>query len=114
MSTYPHPLIAREGWPYTAAALVVAALVHWFAGFWWALPFWLVALFVGGTWMHATFATFGWGNRYEAYLIVLGLCALGAVALRLPRLLDARRRSHQAAIASRKAGMPRVVGYTAI
>jgi len=46
MSTYPHPLIAREGWPYTAAALVVAALVHWFAGFWWALPFWLVALFV--------------------------------------------------------------------
>ncbi|MGQ0522778.1 MAG: phosphatidylserine decarboxylase [Betaproteobacteria bacterium] len=46
MSNYPHPLIAKEGWPYTAAAVAVAALVHWFAGFWWALPFWLVALFV--------------------------------------------------------------------
>jgi phosphatidylserine decarboxylase len=46
MSNYPHPLIAKEGWPYTAASVAVAVLVHWFAGFWWALPFWLVVLFV--------------------------------------------------------------------
>ena len=46
MSNYPHPFIAREGWPYTAAALAVAGLVHWLGGFWWALPFWVVALFV--------------------------------------------------------------------
>ncbi|MGQ0752233.1 MAG: phosphatidylserine decarboxylase [Betaproteobacteria bacterium] len=46
MSNYPHPFIAREGWPYAAAAIAVAALVNWLAGFWWALPFWLVTLFV--------------------------------------------------------------------
>lgn len=45
MSSYPHPVIAREGWLYlglaTAAALVVTAF-----GGWWSLPFWLVAVFV--------------------------------------------------------------------
>jgi hypothetical protein len=71
-------------WRLRLAALQQAAIV-------------LVALFVAGTWLHATFATFGWGSRYEAYLIVLGLCALGAIALRLPRLLDAKRGLHQAA-----------------
>ena len=37
----------------------------------------LLVLFVIGAWSHATFATFGWGLRYEAYLIALGLVALG-------------------------------------
>ena len=46
VSRYPHPLIAREGWFYVGLSLAVAAVVHAFAGFWWALPFWLVALFV--------------------------------------------------------------------
>jgi phosphatidylserine decarboxylase len=46
MSSYPHPVIAREGWPFIAAALAAAALVQWLAGFWWALPFWLAVLFV--------------------------------------------------------------------
>ncbi|MBS0321540.1 MAG: phosphatidylserine decarboxylase [Proteobacteria bacterium] len=42
---YPHPLIAREGWPYLALA-VAAALFLSFA--WWPLGVlgWLVALFV--------------------------------------------------------------------
>jgi hypothetical protein len=62
-----------------------------------AVPIVLVALFVGGTWLHATFATFGWGNRYEAYLIVLGLTALGAIALQFPRTLNPSKRSHQLA-----------------
>jgi phosphatidylserine decarboxylase len=43
---YPHPLIAREGWPFLAAALAAALLVAWAAGFWWSLPLWLAALFV--------------------------------------------------------------------
>lgn len=57
----------------------------------------MVALFVAGTWMHATFATFGWGARYEAYLIVLGLAALGAVAIDLAGRLQPERRSHRIA-----------------
>ncbi len=36
----------------------------------------LLGLFADGTWIHATFATFGWGGRYEAYLIVLGIVGM--------------------------------------
>lgn len=43
---YPHPIIAREGWPFLAAALAAAVGVAWAAGFWWSLPFWIGALFV--------------------------------------------------------------------
>lgn len=45
-SSYPHPLIAREGWPFLAAAIVAALLVTGLAGWGWSLPVWLVALFV--------------------------------------------------------------------
>lgn len=45
MSSYPHPIIAREGWPFLAAAIAVAAVVTVIGG-WWSAPFWLVALFV--------------------------------------------------------------------
>lgn len=43
---YPHPIIAREGWPFVAIAVVVALLVHVAAGALWAAPLWLIALFV--------------------------------------------------------------------
>jgi phosphatidylserine decarboxylase len=42
---YPHPLIAREGWPFLAASLAVSALVTWWAGCW-SIPFWLLSLFI--------------------------------------------------------------------
>ncbi|MCO5106626.1 MAG: phosphatidylserine decarboxylase [Burkholderiaceae bacterium] len=45
MSPYPHPLIAREGWPHLALATVLALVVTALAG-WWSLPFWLLAVFV--------------------------------------------------------------------
>ncbi len=44
----------------------------------------LLGLFAVGTWVHATVATFGWGARYEAYLIVLGIAAVGGWLLRWP------------------------------
>jgi phosphatidylserine decarboxylase len=45
-SPYPHPVIAREGWPFLGAAAVVSLLVAFFAGVWWSLPFWGATLFV--------------------------------------------------------------------
>jgi phosphatidylserine decarboxylase len=42
---YPHPFIAREGWPFLGIAVAVCLLVTWFAG-WWSLPFWLLAVFI--------------------------------------------------------------------
>ena len=46
MSHYPHPLIAREGWPFLGGSVAAAVLVHALAGFAWALPLWIIALFV--------------------------------------------------------------------
>ena len=43
---YPHPIIAREGWPFIALALVVAIAVHAYAGWTWALLFWILLVFM--------------------------------------------------------------------
>jgi phosphatidylserine decarboxylase len=40
---YPHPILAKEGWPFIAAAFLVALLVS-NAGAW-SLPFWLIFIF---------------------------------------------------------------------
>jgi phosphatidylserine decarboxylase len=45
VTSYPHPLIAREGWPFVAGTLVVALLATRMGG-WWSAPFWLAAIFV--------------------------------------------------------------------
>ena len=45
MNPYPHPIIAREGWPFLGLALVAALLASQFLG-WWSIPFWIIALFV--------------------------------------------------------------------
>jgi phosphatidylserine decarboxylase len=45
MKNYPHPIIAREGWPYLTASLVAAILVTWFFG-WWSIPLWIVYFFI--------------------------------------------------------------------
>ena len=47
MSTpYPHPLIAREGWPYLGLSAVAAIVATVLLGFAWAWPLWILALFV--------------------------------------------------------------------
>jgi phosphatidylserine decarboxylase len=43
---YPHPIIAKEGWPFIALAFAAAAATQWFAGGWWAAPLWVVAVFI--------------------------------------------------------------------
>lgn len=45
MNFYPHPIIAREGWPFLAIAVALAAAASvWCAA--WSLPLWIIALFV--------------------------------------------------------------------
>lgn len=46
MNNYPHPLIAREGWPFLAISGVVALAVSFLAGGLWSLPFWIIFVFV--------------------------------------------------------------------
>ncbi|MBA3254618.1 MAG: phosphatidylserine decarboxylase, partial [Burkholderiaceae bacterium] len=43
---YPHPILAREGWPYIGASVVAAILVAVLIGFAWSLPLWLIAIFI--------------------------------------------------------------------
>ena len=45
MNPYPHPIIAREGWPFLAVSLALAvAGTVWCAV--WSIPLWIIALFV--------------------------------------------------------------------
>jgi phosphatidylserine decarboxylase len=45
MTNYPHPIIAREGWPFLAIAVAVAGLATYFCAAW-SVPLWAIALFV--------------------------------------------------------------------
>ena len=42
---YPHPPIAREGWPFIGISLGFALMVTGAAGWLWGLPLWLVLVF---------------------------------------------------------------------
>jgi phosphatidylserine decarboxylase len=45
LTPYPHPIIAREGWPFLGIGVVVSLLVTYFAG-WWSALLWLATLFI--------------------------------------------------------------------
>ena len=44
--SYPHPIIAREGWPFIALSVAVAAATHWYAGAGWAAFPWVIVAFM--------------------------------------------------------------------
>jgi phosphatidylserine decarboxylase len=46
MRHYPHPLIAKEGWPFIAIALFITYLIYHLGNFWCALPFILISIFI--------------------------------------------------------------------
>jgi phosphatidylserine decarboxylase len=46
LKDYPHPILAREGWPIIALAIIFTLTVQYFIGFLGALPLWLITLFV--------------------------------------------------------------------
>ena len=41
-----HPIIAREGWPFLAIAVIASLIVAVLFGWGWSLPLWLVTLFI--------------------------------------------------------------------
>ena len=45
-SNYPHPILAKEGWPFIGIAVFLALFIHFLGGFGWALPFYIIAIFV--------------------------------------------------------------------
>lgn len=44
--SYPHPIIAREGWPYLAGVGLFALIVTKLVGMGWAWPLWIIFVFV--------------------------------------------------------------------
>jgi phosphatidylserine decarboxylase len=46
MKNYPHPIIAKEGWPFLAGSVAIALLASHFAGGFVSFIAWLAALFV--------------------------------------------------------------------
>jgi phosphatidylserine decarboxylase len=45
LTSYPYPIIAREGWPFVAVSVLVAGVATWFGG-WWSMPLWIIAIFI--------------------------------------------------------------------
>ena len=43
---YPHPIIAKEGWPYLALVGAVTLLVYYLGGIAWSWPLWIIFIFV--------------------------------------------------------------------
>lgn len=44
--TYPHPILAKEGWPFIGISVAVALAVTIFGSVAWSIPLWFIAVFV--------------------------------------------------------------------
>jgi phosphatidylserine decarboxylase len=45
MNTYPHPIIAREGWPFLAISVALSAATTLWCALW-SIPLWIITVFV--------------------------------------------------------------------
>jgi phosphatidylserine decarboxylase len=45
LKNYPHPVIAREGWPYLILSIALALFVTYFS-LAWAIPFWILSVLI--------------------------------------------------------------------
>lgn len=43
---YPHPIIAKEGWPYLTLVGLITLLVQYIGGSSWSWPLWIIFIFV--------------------------------------------------------------------
>ena len=46
MKHYPHPILAKEGWPFIIISVFLSLLIYHLSNFWAALPFILIAGFI--------------------------------------------------------------------
>ena len=46
MKHYPHPILAREGWPFIIISVFITLLIWHLSNFWLALPFILISAFI--------------------------------------------------------------------
>ena len=46
MKHYPHPILAKEGWPFIIISVFISLLIYHLSNFWAALPFILIAIFI--------------------------------------------------------------------
>jgi len=44
-NNYPHPIIAREGWPFLAISIVLSAIATAYCALW-SIPLWVISLFI--------------------------------------------------------------------
>ncbi|GBG15660.1 phosphatidylserine decarboxylase [Novimethylophilus kurashikiensis] len=44
-NNYPHPIIAREGWPFLAIAIILSLIATAYCALW-SVPLWIISLFV--------------------------------------------------------------------
>lgn len=42
---YPHPFIAREGWPFLVIVVLISVVVNYFS-VWCSIPLWIISIFV--------------------------------------------------------------------
>lgn len=46
MKYYPHPILAREGWPFIAISIVITLIIYYLSNLWVALPFIIISIFI--------------------------------------------------------------------